>query len=285
MSERAAHRFGTVLRHADALLAWVLLGWLGQRLGWSFASGVLPVVLWWTLRCGGADWLVRLPIQRHWPKAWPHMVAAALLGSLMLLPAGHTALVMLLAGSALWGVGSASLSAGSAHKAPTLPSQAMGLMMGSLWLSSQWCLGPGWSDEQAVALHLALMIGVPLLLATSRHLGWAARHMPDWQLALLLAAGALLMAWPGATGGRLTGMVLLVMLWSLGTHGAMPVKIPSLTVPAGLGPLLLLAVGLWAPRLGPAAIQYAWWFIAAIALLALARWRPASDRPDLSTQR
>jgi hypothetical protein len=43
----------SALRQLDALAAWLLLGWLGQRLGWSFASGLLPVVVWWTVRCHG----------------------------------------------------------------------------------------------------------------------------------------------------------------------------------------------------------------------------------------
>lgn len=280
MSERPGALPGTVLRQADALLAWVLLGWLGQRLGWSLASGVLPVVLWWALRCGGASCATLMQL----PRAWTLAVAAALLASLALLPAGQAARLVLLAGAALWGVWSASLSAGTGDHAPTLPGQAMGLMMGSLWLSSQWCLGPGWTDAQAVALHLALMVGVPLLLAASRHLGWGGRQMQDWTLALLLAVGATLMAWPDAPAWRLTGMVLLVLLWSLGAHRAAPVKITSLTVPASLGPVLLLGVGLWAPRLGPAAMQYAWWLLAAMALLTLVWWRPAPGGPDLSTQ-
>ena len=37
-------------RWTALLMGWVWLGAQGQRLGWSVASGVLPVALWWALR-------------------------------------------------------------------------------------------------------------------------------------------------------------------------------------------------------------------------------------------
>jgi hypothetical protein len=43
------------------LLAWLYLGEQGMRLGWSVASGVLPVALWWAVRllCRGSAWVRR----------------------------------------------------------------------------------------------------------------------------------------------------------------------------------------------------------------------------------
>jgi len=58
------------LAHAGELAQWtlLLLGWLwlgeqGSRLGWSLASGVTPVALWWTARlmCRGKAWVFRCP--------------------------------------------------------------------------------------------------------------------------------------------------------------------------------------------------------------------------------
>ena len=55
----------TVLAHAGEVAHWavMLLGWLwlgeqGMRLGWSLASGVLAVALWWAVRivCRGRFW-------------------------------------------------------------------------------------------------------------------------------------------------------------------------------------------------------------------------------------
>jgi hypothetical protein len=252
------------LRQADTLLAWVLLGWLGQRLGWSFASGVWPVVVWWGVRCGGAAWFARGP----WPRTWPLAGAAALLASLTVLPLDQVALPVLLAAAALWGGWSASLSAATGGATtPSLPGQAMGLMMGSLWLSGQWCLGPGWTDAQAVALHLGLMLGVPLLAAAVLRLGRLSGPVPEWPPTALLATGALLMAWPGSSAWRSAGMLLLVLAWSLAAHRSASARPGAVSLPAGLGPVLLLAVGLASPSLGPQSLQWAYGALGVLALV------------------
>ena len=268
MTRHPALTWRALLPRADALAAWLLLGWLGQRLGWSFASGVLPVVVWWAVRCGANTVAAR----GAGPSFRALAGAGVLLAGVSALPSGTAALATLLLGAALWGGWSASLQCGEAL--PSLPSQAMGLMMGSLWLSSQWCLGPGWTGTQAVALHSGLMAG-GLLLTAWRHLGRRTPRTPGWPVTALLAAGALLMAWPDASAWRLPGMVLMVLAWSLGAPPAGP---SARHVPAGLGPMLLLAVGLLAPTLGPVAMQSAWWVIAVLALAGLAPWpthRPA----------
>lgn len=268
------------LRHADALAAWLLLGWLGQRLGWSFASGMLPVVLWWALRCGGAAVVV--------PGVSIGSLACALglLAVLPLLPAGPTGLAVLLLAAALWGAWSSSLARGAGATTPSLPGLSMGLMMGSLWLASQWCLGPGWTQAQAVALHGGLMLGVPLLLALLRRtLHWPA-PAAAWTPSALLATGALLMAWPDATAWRLTGMVLLVLAWAWGpraAHHKHPASRVRTQVPAGLGPVLLLAVGWLSPTQGPAALQAAWAVVSVLAFADLLRWRPHRPAAPLKT--
>jgi hypothetical protein len=192
---------------------------------------------------------------------------------------------VLLLAAAVWGGWSASLNAASGATIPSLPGLGMGLMMGSLWLSSQWCLGSGWTDPQAVALHLVLMVGVPLLPAAWRRSGLRAPGAGDWQAGALLAAGALLMACADATEGRVAGMVLLVLAWSLNTHRPPTAGTNTIPVPAGLGPALLLAAGLLAPSQGPTAMQAAWGFVAALALLGLVPWRSRLTSPPLETRR
>ena len=103
----------SMLAHASEVAQWVvlLLGWLwlgeqGMRLGWSLASGVLAVALWWMTRLvfRGRDWLARCPPglvglcglltagSVHLPSQWQGQGAA------------H---ITLLAVALLWGVWSA----------------------------------------------------------------------------------------------------------------------------------------------------------------------------------
>lgn len=263
-------RLPPALRRLDTLAAWLLLGWLGQRLGWSFASGVLPVVLWWALRCSGGAFAPLGPL-----KVWLLAGAMGLLMALPLLPTGTAALAALLLAAALWGGWSASLARAAGDTAPTLPGLAMGLMMGSLWLSSQWCLGPGWTDAQAVALHLGLMTGLPLLVAVARRHDPARLRASARLLAAILAAGALLMAGSGGAEGRLAGMLLLVMAWSLGAGTPNPARSP---LPAAAGPALLLLVGLTSPSLGPPSLQWAYGAVGVLALWATCSQRLADDQ-------
>ena len=64
------HPGGAWLAHAAEVARWsvMLLGWLwlgeqGMRLGWSWASGVLAVALWWAVRivCRGQSWRLKSP--------------------------------------------------------------------------------------------------------------------------------------------------------------------------------------------------------------------------------
>jgi hypothetical protein len=69
LSESPAQtRQSAALAHAGEVAQWVvlLLGWIwlgeqGMLLGWSLASGVVPVALWWAVRllCRGSAWALR----------------------------------------------------------------------------------------------------------------------------------------------------------------------------------------------------------------------------------
>lgn len=247
------------LRQLDALAAWVLLGWLGMRLGWSVASGVLPVVVWWAVRVSGA--------RRHSRRRdvgvaglWLAMLSLATIASGLATPYG---LGLLLIAAAGWGLWSATLSVRGSEQPLPLVQLGMGLMMGSLWLSSQWCLGPGWTDGQAVALHLGLMAGLPLAVSVVRQLTRTQLTVGPRPALALLAVGTLLLATAGTPAGHIAGMALVVM------GGALDVQ-PRQAAPSDAlirlaGPILLLVIGVMAPALGPATLQSAW---ALLALLA-----------------
>lgn len=262
MSDTLLHRDRCALGHADALAAWVLLGWLGMRLGWSFASGVLPVVLWWAVRTA-AEAGHGLRHEAGVAGLWLAMLSLAAVASGL---AATHGLLWLLTAAAGWGLWSATLS-GHSHQQPLALAQlGMGLMMGSLWLASQWCLGPGWTDGQTVALHLGLMAGLPLALSVVRQRTGTLLNVGPRPAMALLAMGALLMATAGTPVGHIAGMALVVLGGAL--HAQPRSTAPSEALIRFTGPALLLGIGLTAPALGPTALQAAW---ALVALLAVAQ--------------
>lgn len=334
-------------RWTALLMGWVWLGAQGQRLGWSVASGVLPVALWWALRGLLAHLLAKNTLPARWAAAaTPLLGTTTALGMLIVgkwqPPAtGQVALLLL---ATVWAAWSASLESPAARSAcdrhwvgwppllaaaltalctaavpgvmhslwaaplvllfaavlgrrppvpaahnpaPTaasaLPATAMGLMMGSLWLSNAWCSAAGWSQTSVVLLHLGFMAALPALT----RLDLIPRHLPaPWTERLpltLLALGAgVLLAGSGAARG-MVGMGLLALAWSVhagrhrsprpqGANHAM-----EATVWALVGPTLLLAVGWFGPTAGPVAQQLVYGGLGAAAILVMVHteWRHA----------
>lgn len=334
-------------RWTALLMGWVWLGAQGQRLGWSVASGVLPVALWWAIRgllahtdlparlarpaipllgalTAGGAWLVghapapatghaallvlaavwaawsaclEVPLargacRRRW-SGWPPLLAAALTA---LCTAGvpgvsdslWAAPLVLLCTALLsrWAPAPAAQQL-APTAASTLPATAMGLMMGTLWLSNAWCSAAGVSPATVVLIHLGLMSALPALT----RLDWVPRHLPTpWAarlpLALLALGAGVLLAGSSAANG-LVGMGLLALAWSVhaGRHRAGVSRwAPHGAVALGWslgGPALLLAVGWLSPTAGPAAQQIGYGFLGGAALVALlvSGWRATPPLP------
>lgn len=347
---------GEVAQWMAQILAWLWLGQQGQRLGWSLASGVLPVALWWAMRvlCRGSGWAFRCPsalvgglgfltalgvglsswisaragvgdqgallllaavwgtwsalvetrtqassfVHGGWP--WQPVLAATLLGLGCLVFGQATEYFVCAPGLALalcaavlyardrqpaWRARACS-GAGNASHSLLAPS-AMGLMMGTLWLGHDWCMGPGWTTGQTVAAHVALMAGLPALTAWALRL-WQAVHpaatsasaAPELAVWVLLAVGPLI--WLGSSPAHgLLAMLLPSLAWALHCQRPRPVAMPLRDWPAelrrglalALGPVLLVAVGVFSPVLGPLAIQLALaWLGLLAAILLLGRF-------------
>ncbi len=327
------------------LMGWVWLGQQGQRLGWTVASGVLAVALWWAWRLllAHSRWVAA------WPRCAPGLLGVATAGGALGvagLPASPTAHALLLALALVWACWSAALETatpparcprrwaagppllaagltgltletpglwatmdlhptpGAAtagvlllaawlqptpthkaqhaiqrpvlHASALLPHSAMGLMMGSLWLSSAWCATAGMSAHRLVGLHLLLMAVLPALTRLDllpRQLPPAVAH--TLPLALLLG-GTLVLLWGNGLAEGVTGMGLLALAWAL--HGGRFVQ-PNLPTPsrpgwmqhaaALSGPALLVAMGWYSPMLGPQALQTAYGLLGAAAFVAL----------------
>jgi len=138
----------------------------------------------------------------------------------------------------------------------------MGLMMGSLWLDNTWCAGLGWRTDLMVAFHLALMAGLPVMVAGLLR-GWgAARVSANAQtqsVLLLLMGGALLLLGSSVWQGVLA-IVLPAMAWALHCCRSRQFQATATSLLSSwigrslallLGPLLLLWVGAASSADGP----------------------------------
>lgn len=343
----------TALAHACEVAQWVvlLLGWIwlgeqGMRLGWSLASGVLAVAVWWAVRllCRGSAWALR---------AAPALVGGCgvLTACAVLVPtavnglAAPASLLALGFLAVLWGLWSALvetrnpfstfelgplawhpvLAAGAvalAWSAPTaewadssvsfllavcaaflfarerattarvlvcfgrpadvlelLAPSAMGLMMGSLWLGNAWCAGLGWSNTDMVMAHLALMAGLPSLVAYGLRALGPARVSSESQTFVslgLLALGALMLLGSSVAHGVLA-MLLPSLAWAVHcsrqrtpARGARPASVwLGRAIALVLGPALLVWVGVSLPQQGPWAVKSA---LALLGVLAMAAY-------------
>jgi len=396
MSEarRLAHA-GEVAHWAVLLLGWLWLGEQGMRLGWSLASGVLAVVLWWSARllCRGSAWALRTsPASMAWfgglsalgvclpealaslnlahaglclvalvwgawtglvetrsrvstfdlgPVAWHPVLAAGLVVLAWRVPggAGSVLAMTLTLTSASWGasvllalcaavlwardVATAELlpecRGPRAGWVSLLPTSAMGLMMGGLWLGNAWCIGLGWSTEEMVFWHLAMMAVLPSLVALAGRTFMspykapaggalaeahfhAHSHSHALALALaqrrcqirnhlilaLLVLGAL-MLWGQSPLHGLLAMLLPSLAWAVHCTRPHTALVFSARTPLwfmrgmalALGPGLLMWVGMASPTQGPMAMQTALVLIAILAAAqALVGWvRPPVAQP------
>lgn len=325
-----------------------------MRWGWSLASGVLAVVLWWTARLlsRGRVWsLASSPVLMGllglltawgvwWPDvlpghsaahagllavamvwgvwcgwietrsqsstfslgrvAWHPVVAAALTygawrmpDSVSSAPVGVSAVLALCAAvlhaRERFSARQPTVCRGVQSSLPlVLPSSAMGLMMGSLWLGNAWCAGLNLSLAWMATSHLVLMAGLPALVA-----GFMRWWVPDGDARFherlsFISLGFLILG-------------PLMLLGESAVHGALAMVLPSLawavhlcrhSLPRGsavrwapgvqrglallLGPGLLAWVGFLSPWQGPVAVQSAFALLGLLAavqiLYGVRRW-------------
>lgn len=377
----SAAQFGT-LAHAGEVAQWaiMLLGWLwlgeqGMRQGWSMASGVLAVSLWWSARllcrgshwafharptvlavCGGLSalgvWLPEalrplnagplnlahaglLAVALLWgawcglvetrsrvstfdlgPVAWHPVLAALGVGLIWWAPmaalsaTGCVTVLLALCAAVLYARDQATADAprwcrGQRAGLPhVLAPSAMGLMMGGLWLGNVWCAGLGWTTQEMVLGHLAMMAALPTLVALAGRMLVSA-EMAGAELAApvahpqmrsvlslaLLALGALMLLGQSAVQGFLA-MLLPSLAWAMHcsrpciimdfSDGASPWLMRSMALV--LGPGLLIGAGMASPVHGPLAMQMALALLGTLAALQALVWyaRPTVAQPSWS---
>jgi hypothetical protein len=164
-----------------------------------------------------------------------------------------------------------------------LAPSAMGLMMGTLWLGHDWCMGTGWTTSQVVATHVALMTVLPTLVAVVLNGVLLARSKfrftqdaQECSGLALISLGA--MMWLGNSPAHgLLAMLLPSVAWALHCNRSRAVSKPwaktSLHVQRGLalclGPVLLVLVGVASAEQGPQAMQWALVVLGVLATLCL----------------
>ena len=382
MSEarRLAHA-GEVAHWAVLLLGWLWLGEQGMRLGWSLASGVLAVALWWSARllCRGSAWALRTrPASMAWfgglsalgvclpealaslnlahaglclvamvwgawtglvetrsrvstfdlgPVAWHPVLAAGLVVLAWRVPGGAgsvlamtltltsaswgASVLLALCAAVLWARDVATAALLPACRGPRagwvslLPTSAMGLMMGGLWLGNAWCIGLGWSTEEMVFWHLAMMAVLPSLVALAGRTVMSPFKAPvvgaladalaqrrcqirNHLILALLVLGAL-MLWGQSPLHGLLAMLLPSLAWAVHCTRPQTVLVFSARTPLwfmrgmalALGPGLLMWVGMASPTQGPMAMQTVLVLIGILAAAqALVGWvRPPVAQP------
>jgi len=343
VAEPQAH---TALTHAGEVAHWfvLLLGWLwlgeqGMHLGWSWASGVLAVTLWWTVRLlfrghawafgcqpyvvglwGGFTVLgvcvlqsamtqpfahalllgvavtwglwsalietrIRVSTFQLGPVAWHPLLAAGLVGLGWQWPVGEifkypgVIFLLTLCAGLVYVHDQRSAACPIACRGPRaslqtlLAPSAMGLMMGSLWLGNAWCANLGWSNQQMVGVHLALMAGLPTLAALVMRRtepSQAASELHARVILSLMVMGALMQLGDSVAHGVLA-MLLPSMAWAVHCcRQRAPIVLEQTFTPwvsrswaLLLGPILLLSVGVFSPIHGP------WAMYSALAVLAV----------------
>lgn len=248
-----AYTGGHAWVHAGEVAQWTLvwLGWLwlgeqGMRLGWSTASGVLAVVVWWAARvlsCG-RGWALQVPpvgmglfgLFTAWGVWWP--------GFLSDHSAAHASL---LAVAWLWGVWCGVVETRSQSSTFTLAPVAWHSLVAAMgayltWSTqAQWLWGP-WG------LSAVLTLCAAVLTMRDRRVAW--RHLVSRGVQ---TRGPQVL--PAAGMGLMMGSLWQSKLWCLGLNLSLPGMVAAhLALMAGL---LVGVTGLWrwlAPA-GDAAMQ------------------------------
>ena len=260
-----------------ATLAWGLATaagatWLSQAAPDGPAQlGLLALAMVW------AGWFSTLEqrstrsprCQRPWA-GWPPLFAAVLTWLAVTTPGPVASAVLLGATALAWasdpnGEKTDHQTAPSGVKAVTIPATAMGWMMGSLWLSNDWCTSAGWSNHAVVGMHLACMAALPALVRLFR-LPRALPPMANQLVPLLLVAFGGGLLWAGqALANGLVGMLLLALAWAIPDRSNHAPQGNAVLWTTLAGPMLLLVMGHFSPLWGPAALTWAYGALGALA--------------------
>ncbi|UFS55601.1 hypothetical protein LN050_07125 [Comamonadaceae bacterium M7527] len=224
------------------------------------------------------------------------LLAALVVGALWWAPgflaSALVALAVLVCATVIAGNTSRTASvAQPTHQDNGLASLAMGLMMGTMWQSSAWCVGLGWSDSSGVIAHLLLMA---LLPAVVMHLGKVVKMQAQTLQVLtlgILASGSLLLGLAGPAYG-IWGMILHALAWSLQYVNAAPAlpkasdnqlktSLAGQAMLLAVGPVALWLIGETIQRNGPLVLQLVQMLLSCACVAALYRLARGRGNPGV----
>lgn len=165
---------GEVAHWAVLLLGWLWLGEQGMRLGWSLASGVGAVALWWAARllCRGSAWALQ---SAPAVMGWSGVLTACgiwLPGLLVSQGAAHAGL---LAVAVLWGLWSGLIETRSRVSTFRLGPLAWHPVLAAGLLGLAWALPAG---ESGARLGVSLLLALCAAVLHARDRATAARDLP-----------------------------------------------------------------------------------------------------------
>lgn len=269
-----------VVRWTVLLMGWVWLGQQGQRLGWSVASGVLAVALWWAVRLifEHSRCIGRLPT--HATVLLGAITAGGALG-VAGLAASTTAHTLLLALACVWALWSAALEASEGHARcpghwagwpPLLAAGLTGLTMGAPDLLATLGLqpAPGTAAASALLCVAALQLRVSNACRVVRPASHtAAALLPQTAMGLMMGTLWLASAWCATVGLPASTMVGLHVLLMAVLPGLTRLQALAHQLPHGAAqvlPLTLVLLGAVGLLWGNGSVQG----FASMGLLALA---------------
>jgi len=245
-------------------MGWVWLGQQGQRLGWSVASGVLAVALWWAVRLMFEHSRCIKHLPQHAPVLLGALTAGGALGTAGL-AASTTAHALLLALACVWAFWSAALEASDGHARcqgrwagwpPMLAAGLTGLAMGApdLLAAAGLQLAPGTTPACVLLCVAALQLGV----SSAHRVDHPAPHtaatvLPQTAMGLMMGSLWLASAWCATVGLPVTVVVglhvlLMAVLPAMTRLDLLPRQLPhraaqALPLALVLGGSLVLLVG------------------------------------------
>ncbi|WP_416547181.1 hypothetical protein ACHEXK_15390 [Limnohabitans sp. DCL3] len=221
------------------LLAWLWLGEQGMRLGWSLASGVLAVALWWAARLfsrgrawaleSGSAWMGLLGLLSAWGVWWPDFLSDH-----------HAAHAGLLAVAVVWGVWCGLIETRSQTSTFTLGPVAWHPVVAAALAYGVWRM-PGSTLLAPLGVSAMLALCAAVLHARDRSAAWPPGLCRGVQATLPQVL-------PGSAMGLMMGSLWLGNGWCAGLNWSLESMASShLVLMAGLPALVAVLTRWWGP--------------------------------------